>query len=234
MPGISIPIAFVGGVVSFLSPCILPIVPGFLAYLAGASAAGIPSRRATFLNALCFVLGFSLVFALLGVLLQTALSSVAYDARVWLSRIGGAIIVAFGLYLARILPLPWLEREYRLPVGVTPGRSRYLTSALFGAAFAAGWTPCIGAVLGAILTLAIAHPGSAFVLLLAYALGLGIPFLIAGLFAAGAQGFITRFAGIMRKVSMAFGLVLVALGVLVFTQRLERVASFEFLNRLLY
>jgi len=230
---ISLPIAFIGGIVSFLSPCILPIVPGFLAYLAGSSSAGSPSRRATFLNALCFVLGFSLVFALLGVLLQTTLSHVAYDARIWLSRIGGIIIIGFGLYLARVVPIPWLERDYKLPVGGKPGRSRYVTSVLFGAAFAAGWTPCVGAVLGAILTLAVTSPGTAFAMLLAYSLGLGLPFLLVGMFAAGAQTLINRYAGAMKKVSIFFGVVLVVLGVLVFTQRLERVANFEFLNRFL-
>lgn len=233
MLGPSLPIAFIGGIVSFLSPCILPIVPGFLAYLAGSSTVGTPDRKATFLNALCFVLGFSVVFALLGVLLQTALSSVAYDARIWLSRAGGIIIIAFGLYLARILPIPWLEREYKMLVHASAGRSRYVTSALFGAAFAAGWTPCVGAVLGAILTLAAAHPGSAFALLMAYSLGLGLPFLLVGLFAAGAQGFVNRYAGAMQKVSIAFGLVLVVLGVLVFTQRLDRIARFDLLDRFL-
>jgi cytochrome c-type biogenesis protein len=173
------------------------------------------------------------VFAVLGVLLQTVLAHVAYDARVWLSRIGGAVIIIFGLYLARILPIPWLERDYKLQVGAAPGRNRYLTSALFGAAFATGWTPCVGAVLGAILTLAVTSPGTALAMLLAYSLGLGLPFLAVGLFAAGAQKFINRWAGAMQKISVVFGLVLVALGVLVFTQRLERIASFELLNRFL-
>lgn len=226
-------VAFVAGIVSFLSPCILPIVPGFLAYLAGASTNGTPSRRQTFLNALAFVLGFSVLFALLGVLLQTALSSIAYDARIWLSRIGGVIIIVFGLYLAGLLRISWFEREHKLSVSTNSGRNRYLTSALFGAAFAAGWTPCVGAVLGAILTLAVSQPGSAFALLLAYSLGLGIPFLLVGLFTAGAQGFINRYAHVMQYVNKVFGVVLVVLGVLVFTQRLARIANFEILNRFL-
>lgn len=229
----SLSIAFLAGIVSFLSPCILPIVPGFLAYLAGSSTTGAPSRRSTFLNALAFVLGFSFVFALLGVLLQTVLSSVAYDARLWLSRIGGVVIIVFGLYLMGLLRIPWFEREHKLSVASGSGRNRYITSALFGAAFAAGWTPCVGAVLGAILTLAISQPGSAFALLLTYSLGLGIPFLLVGLFTASAQGFINRYAHAMQYVSKLFGLVLVILGVLVFTQRLARIANFEFLNRFL-
>lgn len=218
---VSLWVAFVGGIVSFLSPCILPIVPGFLAYLAGtttANAAG--SRREIFLNALFFVIGFTLVFSVAGVVLQTVLLHTSYQARIWLARGGGVIIIIFGLYLANILPLPFLDREYK--IRVIPGfHGRSVTSFLFGAAFAAGWTPCIGAVLGAILTLAISSPGSAFFLLLAYALGIGLPFLIVGLFAAGAQTWISRSIHVMQYVSMAFGLLLVLMGVLVFTQRLE-------------
>jgi cytochrome c-type biogenesis protein len=221
MNTVSLSVAFIGGVVSFLSPCILPIVPGFLAYLAGTTTANASaSRREVFLNALFFVFGFTLVFSVAGVALQTVLLYVSYASRIWLARGGGVIIVVFGLYLAKLLPLPFLEREYRFRV--VPGlHGRSLTSFLFGAAFAAGWTPCIGAVLGAILTLAISSPGSAFLLLLAYSLGIGLPFLVVGLFAAAAQSYITRYTGTLRYVSIAFGLLLVVMGVLVFTQRLE-------------
>lgn len=232
MYGVSLPIAFLAGIVSFLSPCILPIVPGFLAYLAGTSADAAGSRRETFLNSLFFVIGFAVVFSVLGILLQTVLVHVALDARLWLSRVGGVIIIIFGLYLAKILPLPFLNRDYKFKV--MPGlHGRYVTSLLFGAAFAAGWTPCVGAALGAILTLAVTQPGSAFALLLAYTLGLGIPFLVVGFFAAAAQTVITRYARVMEYVSIAFGVILVILGVLVFTQQLTRIASFDFLNRIL-
>ncbi len=234
MYGVSIPIAFLAGIVSFLSPCILPIVPGFLAYLAGSSVSSAgATRRETFLNSVFFVLGFSIVFALVGVLLQTALSSVAYDARIWLSRAGGLIVITFGLYLAKLIRIPFLERQYKFGVTGNPGRSRYVTSALFGAAFAAGWTPCVGAALGAILTLAVTQPGTAFALMLVFSLGLGIPFMIVGLFAAGAQTFVNRYAHAMEYVSIGFGVVLIALGILVFTMRLDRIANFEFLNRII-
>ena len=228
---LSFTIAFLAGVVSFLSPCILPIVPGFLAYLAGTTVADASGRRReVFLNSLAFVLGFSAVFAVLGVLLNTLLSTVAYDARIWLSRIGGILIIVFGLYLTKLIRIPFLEREYKFNVGFKLP-SRYLTSFVFGAAFAAGWTPCVGAVLGGILTLAITQPGSAFFLLLSYAVGLGIPFLLVGLFAAGAQGLIARHARLLEYLTVVFGVVLIGLGVLVFTMRLERVANLEFINR---
>ena len=234
MYGVSLPLAFIAGIVSFLSPCILPIVPGFLAYLAGSSVSSVgASRRETFLNALFFVLGFSVIFAVLGILLQTVLVHVAYDARIWLSRIGGIIIIFFGLYLAKLVRIPFLDREHTFRVAGVAGRSRYVTSALFGAAFAAGWTPCVGAVLGAILTLAVAQPAMALGLMLVYSVGLGVPFLVVGLFAASAQSLINRYARVMEYISIAFGVVLIGLGVLVFTQQLYRIANFDFLNRII-
>jgi cytochrome c-type biogenesis protein len=159
-------VAFIAGVVSFLSPCVLPLIPGYLAYLAGtASGEGSRQQRQMFFNSLAFTLGFSVVFALLGVLLNTLLSRVAYDVQLWLSRAGGVLIILFGLYLTGLLNISFLNREHKLNVK-TRFHSRYLTSFLFGAAFAAGWTPCVGAVLGAILGLAASQPGIAFTLLL--------------------------------------------------------------------
>lgn len=227
----SIPIAFAAGVVSFLSPCVLPIIPGFLAYLSGASLAEARvKRREIFLNSVFFVLGFSVVFAALGVLLNSLLAAVAYDVQVWLSRVGGAIIIFFGLYLMGLVNVPFLSREYKFRVKARPG-SQYVTSFLFGFAFAAGWTPCVGAVLGAILGLAAAQPGLAFSLLFSYSLGLGVPFLLVGLFAAQASNLITRYGHVLKYVNIGFGAVLIALGVLVFTQAINLIANFELLNR---
>ncbi len=233
MNPLGIPFAFLGGLVSFLSPCVLPIIPGFLAYLAGASLRESDAKRGTiFLQSILFVLGFSLVFALLGVLLNTVLAHVAYAAQTWLARAGGIIIIFFGLYLTGLIKVPFLERDYKFRPGAKFG-SRSTTSFLFGAAFAAGWTPCVGAVLGGILGLAASEPGSAFALLVAYALGLGIPFLAVGLFASQASAMINRYAGMLRYVSIVFGFVLILLGILAFTQNLSRVANLELLNRLL-
>src|SRR3989344_5763774 len=117
MTAIPLVAAATAGLVSFLSPCVLPLIPGYLAYLAGASVGdGGRRRREIFVHSVLFVLGFSLVFALLGVLLNTVLSRVAYDVQIWLSRIGGVIIIAFGVYLMGLFKIPWLEREYRLSV----------------------------------------------------------------------------------------------------------------------
>lgn len=233
MSSTSLIFAFIAGLASFLAPCVLPIIPGFLAYLAGASFnEATNKRRVIFINSLFFVLGFSVIFAALGVLLNTLLEAVAYDAQVWLSRVGGLIIILFGLYLTKLIHLPWLEKEYKFKVN-TKLHSRHLTSFLFGAAFAAGWTPCVGAVLGSILALAATQPGSAFTLLLVYALGLGIPFLLVGLFAAPAASLISRYGRALMYINIAFGALLIALGILIFTQSLSLIADFSLLNKLL-
>lgn len=225
--------AFLGGLISFLAPCVLPIIPGFLAYLAGASTTETGSKRKEiFINSIFFVLGFGVVFALLGVLLNTLLENIAYDAQIWLSRIGGVMIIFFGLYLVGLIKIPFLEKEYKFGVK-TKFKSRYVTSFLFGLAFAAGWTPCVGPALGVILGLAATQPGSAFILLLTYALGLGIPFLIVGAFTGQVAEFINRHAAGLKYLNIVFGVILLALGVLIFTQKLSLIANFEFLNRLL-
>lgn len=230
MVDISLTIAFTAGLISFLAPCVLPIIPGFLAYLAGTSLEAEGKKRVEiFLNSVCFVLGFGVIFALLGVLLNTVLERIAYDVQIWLGRVGGIIIVFFGLYLTGLIKMDFLEREHKFSVK-SHFKSRYLTSLLFGAAFAAGWTPCVGAALGAILGLAVTNPGAAFTLLLAYALGLGLPFIIVGLFASRASNLINKYAHAMKYVNIFFGVILIALGILVFTQSLNLIANFDFLN----
>jgi len=233
MQEIGLIIAFIAGLVSFLSPCVLPIIPGFLAYLAGSSLDESQTKRAEiFFNSLFFVLGFSVIFALVGVLLNTLLEAVAYDAQVWLARIGGGLIIFFGLYLVGLIKLPFLEKEHKFGIKKR-FKSKYLTSFLFGSAFAAGWTPCVGAVLGGILGLAATQPGSAFWLLFAYSLGLGIPFLAVGLFASRASRLINRYAHLFTYINVVFGAILIVLGVLAFTQNLNLIANFDFLNRIL-
>ena len=234
MVDVSLGIAFVAGLISFFAPCILPIIPGFLAYLGGATTEKMDGakRLSVFINSVFFVLGFASVFALLGVLLNTVLESIAYDVQTWLARVGGAVIIFFGLYLAHVIKVPFLDREHKMQVK-TKFSSRYLTSFVFGAAFAAGWTPCVGAALGAILGLAASHPGTAFTLLMSYALGLGVPFLIVGLFASQATAFFSKHGIFFARLNVAFGWILVALGILVFTQYLNIIANWGFLNAFL-
>ena len=195
MAEITIFLALLAGLASFLSPCVVPLIPGFLSYLAGTSSVEIKedSKRAKvtiFLNTIFFVVGFSLIFALLGVLLNSVLADTSFVIRNWLAKIGGVIIIIFGLFLLGLIRIPFLESEHKLKV--KKFKYSYPTSFVFGATFAVGWTPCVGVILGTVLTLAATQPGSAFNLLLAYSVGLGIPFLITGLFVSQAADFIKR------------------------------------------
>lgn len=233
MNELSLVFAFIAGFLSFASPCVLPLIPGFIAYLSGTTLSDAKShRKDTFITSVFFVLGFSAVFALIGVLLNNALENVAFSVQQWLSRIGGVVIIFFGLFLMGLFQIKFLQKEYKIHL-TKKFASKNLTAMIFGAAFAVGWSPCVGAVLGGILAFAATNPGSAFFLLLMYAVGFGIPFLIMGLFAAEAQKFVTRFARVAKYLNIAFGILLVWLGILVFTQTLNRFSNFEFLNNLL-
>ena len=233
MDGTYITTAFFAGLVSFLAPCVLPIIPGYLAYIAGSTVAtSTTKRRDIFVNSIFFVLGFSFVFALFGILLQTLLASIGPEVQTWASRIGGIVVIFFGLYLTGLINVGFLERNYAFKVDRSASRSRYFTSFLFGVAFAAGWTPCAGAVLGAILGLAASAPVSAFVLLFSYALGLGVPFLLVGFFTAQATNLIARYGNALKYVNIVFGVILIGLGILVFTQDITLIGNFDFINNL--
>ncbi|HLC85969.1 MAG TPA: cytochrome c biogenesis protein CcdA [Candidatus Nanoarchaeia archaeon] len=191
-----------------------------------------PGRWHVFLNSVFFVLGFSLIFSIVGVLLQTVLSNSAYSVQKWLAYLGGIVIVLFGLYLLGLIKMVFLEREHKFQVK-SKFKYSYVTSFIFGAAFAVGWTPCVSVALGAILALAVTNASSAFFLLFAYTLGLGIPFLLVGLFTNEAQKLISRAGKWLRYFQYFFGVVLVVLGVLVLTSRLSRIAGLDFVSNIL-
>jgi cytochrome c-type biogenesis protein len=231
MTQLSFFISFIAGIISFFAPCILPIIPAFLGFLAGHKVEE-TSRWKLFGHSFLFVLGFGTVFSIVGVLLNGILANIAYTAQTWLSRVAGVIIILFGFYLLGLIKPEFLQKEHKFKIHKF--KSRALTSFLFGAAFAVGWTPCVGAVLGSILALAASMPGSAFGLLLSYSLGLGIPFLIVGIFAQEFIGWIQKHTTFLKYFNIVVGLLIVALGVLVFTNQLSLVAgSFSFLNRFL-
>jgi len=185
-----------------------------------------------FLNSVFFVLGFSIIFSIVGVLLQSVLAKVSFTVQQWLGYIGGTIIIFFGIYLLGLIKISFLEREHKLRVK-RKFRYSYITSFVFGSAFAVGWTPCVGAILGGILTLAVSNPASAFPLLISYSIGLGIPFLIVGLFTDRASKFIEKAGPKLKYVNYVFGAILIILGIFVFTNQLSRIANVPFLSNLL-
>ena len=207
----------------------LPVIPAFLAQLAGTSL-GISNlkRRDVLLGTALFVAGFSVVFAVLGVVLGTLLQGAATEVLAWLSRVAGTIVIVLGLHLTGLLRLPVMDRQYSIHLAsLRPGR---LTPLVFGASFAVAWTPCVGPILGSTLALATTQPASAFPLLLAYALGLGTPFLLVGLFPSSAFSLLKRHRKTAAHLRAAVGIVLIGMGVLVFTNELSLLANYQLLN----
>ena len=225
-------VAAVAGLASFLSPCMLPVIPAFLAQLAGTSLGYTElKRRDVLLSTLLFVLGFSTVFAVLGILLNAVLQGAAAEVLVWLSRIAGVVIILLGLHLTGLLRLTFLDRQLSMqPTTFKPG---HLASLLFGASFAVAWTPCVGPVLGSTLAIATAQPASAFPLLLSYSFGLGTPFLLVALFPSRAFGLLKKHRGAAARLHAIFGVVLIGMGVLVFTDKLSLLANFQLLSEVL-
>lgn len=232
--------AFAAGILSFLSPCVLPLVPAYLAHLTGTTGyiEGPEHRRETIANAASFVLGFTAVFTLLGVSVGL-FGYIIRDNLPTFERIAGLFLIIMGLNLIGIIRIPWLYRTYALqtaagPLPAGPGAgggvprvgwdraATYAKSFGVGSAFSVGWTPCIGPVLGAILTLAassntVARGGY---LLLVYSLGLGVPFLITAFAFVPVTAFLRRIRGALPALEMATGAMVVLVGVLVFSDRL--------------
>jgi cytochrome c-type biogenesis protein len=226
---IGLGLAFLAGLASFLSPCVFSLVPAYIGYLGGRSVANQqgsqPSRWLTFSHGVAFVLGFSVIFILLGVA-ASALGGLLYDLRTWLAKIGGIVVVIFGLHMTGIFRIPFLE--YDLRAQSTPDRSKgYLASALMGVFFSAGWSPCVGPVLGAILTFAL-NGGSiskGVGLLTAYSAGLAIPFLLAALGIGWVTTILRRYGKLMRYVEIAMGVLLIIVGAMLF------LGTFQLLSR---
>ncbi len=214
---VGIAVAFAGGVLSFLSPCVLPLVPSYVSFITGLSLDELGARRRVALtHALFFIAGFTLIFLALGAT-ATQLGLFLNQQRVWLERVGGALIVLFGLYLLGVFRWGALAQERRLhlqdkPVG-------YLGSTLVGLAFGAGWTPCIGPILGSILMFSSAQASLAqgLGLLFAYSMGLALPFVIAAVAVEHFLEWFQRFRRYVPLVTKASGGILVVVGVLLAT-----------------
>lgn len=229
---VTIGLAFLAGLASFLSPCVLALVPAYIGYLGGWSVSPqgevVSSRWITFSHGLAFVLGFSLVFVVLGAA-ASAIGIILYDLRIWMARIGGVLVIIFGLHTMGVINIPLLNYDTRRQVQPNPGLG-YVSSALMGVFFSAGWAPCIGPVLGTILTLALntANLRLGVILLITYSVGLSIPFLLAALGIGRVAELMRKYHKTVRVVSIVTGVILVIVGVMLFTGTLERLAQFGF------
>lgn len=225
---ISVGLSFLAGLASFLSPCVFALVPAYVGYLGGRAAGGEATesnRFTTFTHGLAFVLGFSIVFITLGVA-SAALGRVLFDLRVILAKVGGIIVIIFGLHMIGVFRIKFLEYDTR--VQELPDRKwGYLSSVMMGVFFSAGWAPCVGPVLGAILTLSLngGSVSNGVTLLSFYSAGLAIPFLLAALSVGWVSVTLRKYGKLMHYVEQAMGVVLVIIGYMLFSGIFERIAQ---------
>ena len=214
---LGIPISFTAGVLSFLSPCVLPLIPSYVSFITGLSIDDVQrSRRITLIHSLLFIAGFTLVFLALGAT-ATVLGRALFRHRDWVGRIGGALVIVLGLYLLGVFNLGALNRERRVHIATKP--LGYLGTLVVGMAFAAGWTPCIGPILGGVLTYTAssADLSRGLVLLFAYSVGLAVPFLLAALMIDRFMELFQRYRGALMWISRVSGVLLIVVGVLMIT-----------------
>jgi len=228
---LSLGLAFLAGMASFLTPCVFSLVPAYIGYLSGRSLAD-PSanirqnRLETLAHGFAFVLGFSIVFVLLGVTVSF-IGSLMYELRDWLAKIGGVVVIFFGLHMTGLLRIPFLDYDLR-PQSQGDRQRSYLSSLLLGVFFSAGWSPCVGPVLGSILTLAL-NGGSLLTgvqLLSVYSLGLAIPFLAAALGIGWVSTLLRKYSKVMHTVEIVMGILLIIVGVMLFLGTFEQLGRF--------
>ena len=225
---ISVGLALLAGLASFLSPCVFTLVPAYVGYLGGRAAGGETTesnRFITFTHGLAFVLGFSFVFISLGVA-SAELGRLLFDFRTVLAKVGGIVVIIFGLHMIGVFRIKFLEYDTR--VQQAPDKKLgYLSSALMGVFFSAGWAPCVGPVLGAILTLSLngGSVSTGVTLLSAYSAGLAIPFLIAALGIGWVSVTLKKYGKVMHYVEIVMGVVLVIIGFMLFAGIYEKYAA---------
>lgn len=213
-------VALVAGFISFLSPCVLPIVPPYLAYMSGVNLSDMENvargRQRAVISALFFVLGLSTVFLILG-FTASAFGAFFLQNQTLFAQVSGVVVIIFGLHFLNVFRIPFLDQEARLDVGDRGGSS--FGAYVLGLAFAFGWTPCIGPQLGAILSLAASEASVArgTVLLGVYAVGLGVPFLLAAMFITRAMGVMNRIKRHMALIERIMGVLLIAVGLALVT-----------------
>jgi cytochrome c-type biogenesis protein len=236
MSNVGIPTAFVAGLVSFLSPCVLPLVPGYISLISGVGIEELKAQEAAvfrkvMLNSIAFILGFSIVFVTLGAL-STEVGQLAAQYKTTLSRVAGVLVIVFGLHLTGILRIKALYADKRLH-GVKGGSTPW-GAFVIGFAFAFGWTPCVGPILSGILLLAARENSvtKGILLLTVYSLGLAVPFLITALGIERFMKFYTGFRRHMHVIEVASGALLIILGVLLVSGKFTLLSHyFSFLNR---
>ncbi|MCC6930582.1 MAG: cytochrome c biogenesis protein CcdA [Gemmatimonadaceae bacterium] len=224
-PSIGLFVAFGAGLLSFLSPCVLPLIPSYVTFITGLSFDDVTARkRVALVHGLLFVLGFSLIFLALGAT-ATVLGRVLFTQRDTITKVGGVIIIVFGLYLTGLLNIAFFARERRVHLADKP--VGYLGTVLVGIAFGAGWTPCIGPILGSILIYASSEADlpRGLALLTAYSLGLAIPFILSALAVDRFMSFFQKFKKQMLWMQRAAGALMVVVGVLMLTNQFTILAS---------
>ena len=235
----TIVVALLAGLSSFIAPCILPMIPAFLAYISGTTLAEIKNEQKSniqikkiniIMNTIFFVLGFSIVFSTLGVLINSALLENVNQFTESLNIIAGIIIIIFGMFLILSTKINSLNKEKKFHI--KNFKSSYPMSFVFGLAFAIGWTPCVGPILGTILTLAATTPSISFSLLLAYSTGLGIPFILMGAFYSKSTKIISSMIKHLKYYNIVLGGFIILLGILIFTNQLAYIANFPLLNEI--
>ena len=217
---IGLAVAFTAGLLSFLSPCVLPLIPSYVTFITGMSLDELTTRerdrRAVLVHSLLFVAGFTLIFVTMGAS-ATFLGSLFIYAKEWVARVGGVLLILFGVYLLGLIRLPGAAREWRVHLSDKP--LGYFGTVMVGVTFGAGWTPCLGPVLGGILTLAATREsvGDGVGLLLVYSAGLAIPFLAAALLLDRFLGSVRRVGPWFPWISRASGALLLIVGILLVT-----------------
>lgn len=223
---LAVTLAVVGGLLSFLSPCVLPLVPGYLGFLSGAtiSTTSRPARRDLVAHALAFVLGFAMLFTLAGIALGAFIGSLQ-SALEYVRWFGGIAVIVLGLHTVGLLRIHGLERQVRVNPDDRLPRGRIASSFLLGVFFAAGWSPCVGVILSGIFALSTTDGARAGLLFFSYAVGLGIPFLMVALAFGRIAGLLRRLNAHARIVSVSSGAFLIAIGLLLLTDGFTRLAA---------
>ena len=220
-PTVGIAISFAAGLLSFLSPCVLPLIPSYVTFVTGLTLEDVQrSRRIALVHSLLFVLGFSLIFLALGATATTLGRMLGYN-REWVGRVGGVLVIVLGLYLLGVFDVALFSRERRLHVATKP--LGYLGTVFVGMAFAAGWTPCIGPILGAVLTYTASEADlqRGLVLLAAYSAGLAVPFVLAALMIDRFLVFFQKYKKALVWTTRLSGLLLLGVGILMLTDTMR-------------